>query len=459
MSAKNPKAFLNIARKTAPYRPVEERTSDYAEVEAPLPIEELVRQAERCMNCGIPFCHGIGCPLGNLIPDFNAAAARGDWRTAWELLSKTSPFPEFTSRVCPALCEGSCTAGLEFGSVAVRQIERRIVETAFENGWVNGGEPSKRSGRLISVVGSGPAGLAAADMLNRCGHKVTVYERNAKPGGLLRYGIPDFKLAKSVVDRRAKLMAESGIDFVCRTEIGSDVSARYLTGKRDALLLAVGTPTPRDLSIPGRELPGIYFALDFLAGENRVLDGELSEPPISAAGKRVLIIGGGDTGSDCAGTSFRQGAASVTQIEIMPKPPIERSASTPWPEWPYLLRTSSSHQEGVTRRWSLASKRFIARDGVLAGVEVEPVVWSFSDSGRPSRFEPETGKSEVIEADLILLAMGFLKSDRAATLAKFGLSESDSLFLAGDALNGPSLVVRAIADGRRIADQIDQRLQ
>lgn len=443
------RAFLEIERSDHLYRPIEQRRQDFNEVEYALPLDTLTHQATRCMNCGVPFCHGTGCPLGNLIPDFNHAVVEGDWATAWALLSSTSSFPEFTSRICPALCEGSCTAGPDFGAVNIRQIEKMIVETAWTNGWITPIHPV-RNGHSAAVIGSGPAGLAAAVTLHRQGYTVTVYEKNRYPGGLLRYGIPDFKLTKRVIDRRIRWMEQSGIQFVCDTQIGSDISGKYLAGKYDRLVIATGTPTARDLPIPGRELPGVHFALELLANQNRIIGVEIPSHPIDVAGKKVLVIGGGDTGSDCVGTSLRLGATSVTQIEIMPKPPVERSPSTPWPDWPYLLRTSSSHEEGCTRRWNLNSLKFLSDShGTLRGVEVVPVKWSFSKEGRPQKFDTTGKKSEIISCDLVFLALGFLKQDRAATFQHFGLDDSSTIQIVGDAANGPTLVVHAIADARR----------
>ena len=314
------------------YRPVELRRRDFDEVERTLSFDELKGQAERCMNCGIPFCHGTGCPLGNVIPEINAAAGAGNWEKAWNILASTSSFPEFTSRICPALCEGSCTDGINSEPVMIRQLEKAVTETAFRNGYVKPLIPKSRTGRRVAVIGAGPAGLAAAAALNYAGHEVTVYEKNATPGGLLRYGIPDFKLAKKIIDRRIKLMLEAGIGFELNTEVGRDVSGDYLARRHDAVVLAIGTPMARDLKIPGREAEGIHFALEFLQGQNRVIGRECAALPVCATGKRVVVIGGGDTGSDCVGTSVRQGAESILQIEIMPKPPVDRSPSTPWPE-------------------------------------------------------------------------------------------------------------------------------
>ena len=452
------KDFMNIERIAHVYRPAAERVRDYNEVEAPLTTQQLAEQSARCMGCGIPFCHGTGCPLGNLIPDFNEAVHKGDWKQAWDLLSSTSSFPEFTSRICPALCEGSCTEGLNLEPVMIRQIEKAIVETAFANGWVKPSVPAKRTGKKVIIAGAGPAGLAAAVLLNQAGHSVTVYEKNKFPGGLLRYGIPDFKLNKEIIERRMRILEESGIEFVLGTEIGTDVSAEYLRKRCDALLITCGTPVPRDLKIPGRELKGIHFALEFLQGQNRVNSGELPGLPVSAKGKRVLVIGGGDTGSDCVGTANRQGARSVTQIEIMPRPPEKRSESTPWPNWPYILRTSSSHEEGCVRRWDIQSRKFNGKNGSVESVDIVPVRWTLSPFGKPLKFEELADKAETIEADLVLLALGFLKLDRAAMLERLKLADMPEVFIAGDSANGPSLVVRAIVDGRKAAAQIDRYL-
>lgn len=452
------KDFMNIERIAHVYRPAAERVRDFNEVEAPLTAQQLAEQSARCMGCGIPFCHGAGCPLGNLVPDFNEAVHKGDWKQAWDLLSSTSSFPEFTSRICPALCEGSCTEGLNLEPVMIRQIEKAIVETAFANGWVTPAVPAKRTGKKVIIAGAGPAGLAAAVLLNQAGHSVTLYEKNKFPGGLLRYGIPDFKLNKEIIERRMRILEESGIEFVLGTEVGADVSAEYLRKRCDALLITCGTPVPRDLKIPGRELKGIHFALEFLQGQNRVNSGELSELPISAKGKRVLVIGGGDTGSDCVGTANRQGARSVTQIEIMPRPPEKRSDSTPWPNWPYMLRTSSSHEEGCVRRWDIQSRKFNGKNGSVASVDIIPVRWTLSPFGKPLKFEELADKAETIEADLVLLALGFLKLDRAAMLERLKLADMPEVFIAGDSANGPSLVVRAIVDGRKAAAQIDHYL-
>ena len=452
------------------YRPVEERTRDWREVERPLADGEIREQVARCMNCGQPFCHGAGCPLGNLVPDQNRAVAQGDWRRAWELLSRRSDFPEFTSRVCPALCEASCVHQLDEESVMVRQSEKRIVDTAFERGWVVPRPPAAENGRRAAVVGAGPAGLSAAVTLRRRGWAVTVFERRADIGGLLRYGIPCFKLDKALVDRRRAILEAEGVRFETGVEVGTDVSAAWLARRFDAVVLAIGTPAARDLPIPGRDLEGVHFALELLEGQNRFLTGELPAPPIDARGKKVLVIGGGDTGSDCVGTAIRQGAASVAQIEIMPRPPAERDPSTPWPLWPYMLRTSSSHLEGCERRWNLSSVRFVptteppnrqtAKPSV-AGVEVETVEWEFSPEGRPLRFHPVPGTRETIPADLVLLAMGFTGVPKDHPIvAQLGLAQTPrtalvsdparNIHCVGDCASGASLVVRALASGKSV---------
>ena len=440
------------------YRPLEERKSDWNEVERSLTDDELKEQTSRCMNCGQPFCHAYGCPLGNLVPDQNRAVAQGDWKRAYDLLSQNSDFPEFTSRICPALCEASCVHQLDEESVMVRQSEKRIIETAFNYGWVVPRPPTHENGKKVAIIGAGPAGLSAAVTLRRRGWAVTVYERRANIGGLLRYGIPCFKLDKALIERRRKILEAEGIRFVTGCEIGKDVSAEWLAKENDAVVVAIGTPAARDLKIPGRELKGVHLALELLEGQNRFLTEEIPEAPISAKGKKVLVIGGGDTGSDCVGTSIRQGAKSVTQIEIMPKPPDERDASTPWPLWPYMLRTSSSHKEGCDRRWNLNSLKFVGKDSV-EGVEVETVEWEFTPEGRPAKFHSVPGTKELIEADLVFLAMGFTgvpaenpivsqlklaQTPRTALVA----DPARNIFCVGDCASGASLVVRALASGK-----------
>ena len=439
------------------YRPVGERIGDFQEVERQFGWEEIAAQARRCHACGIPFCHGSGCPLGNVVPEFNAAVAAGRLERAWRILSETSLFPEFTCRVCPALCENACVCGIDGDPVMVRQCEKLIVETAFANGWVRP-VTAPDNGKTAAVIGGGPAGLYAAETLRRQGYGVTVFEAARRPGGLLRRGIPDFKLSKRVIDRRLAVMEQEGIRFVCDTTVGRDVSAAYLRRQYDLTVIAVGTPAARDLPIPGRELKGIHFALDFLRGQNGVNAGEMAETPISAAGKRVLVIGGGDTGSDCVGTAIRQHAAAVAQIEIMPKPPESRSESTPWPQWAYKLRTSSSHDEGCERRWSLASARFLGDGGAVTGVEVNRVQWEVSPSGKPLKFAPVPGTTEVIPADLVLLAMGFTGVGSSPLAEQLDLEltarnlfpahPAPDIWAAGDCSNGATLVVRAMADAK-----------
>lgn len=448
------------------YRPIEERRRDWDEVERPLAASACRERAQSCMACGLPFCHGLGCPLSNPIPETNAAVAAGDDALAYDLLAQSDPFPEFTSRVCPALCEGACTRGMDGGApVDIRALERHISDAAWAAGRVRPVPPARRNGRRVAVVGSGPAGLAAAARLNRAGVEVTVYERDRAPGGLLRYGIPDFKLDKRLIDRRVALLEAEGVRFVCGAEIGRDIAPEWLAKRHDAVLWAVGAGVPRDLAVPGRGLAGIAFALDFLTGQNRVLAGELPEAPISAKGRRVVVIGGGDTGSDCVGTAIRQGAVSVTQIEILPRPPEARSPSTPWPRWPWRLRTSSSHEEGGERLWSVESLAFEG-EGRVEGVRVRDVAWSLSPLGRPLSQRPVEGTARTIPADLVLLAMGFTGVPEGLLAA---LPRQERPYLraetagsphvaCGDCVTGPSLVVRALADARRTADALLARL-
>ena len=451
------------------YRPVAERVRDYQEVERRLPVETIREQAARCADCGIPFCHGAGCPLGNFIPDFNAAAAAGNWSEAYRLLARTSFFPEFTCRICPALCEGACCQGISGEPVMIRQCEKAVIETAFQRGLVRPVRPVARNGRRVAVAGSGPSGLFAAEALNRAGFAVTVYEAAHRPGGLLRYGIPDFKLDKRVIDRRLEIMKASGIEFITDTRIGRDISGTYLARRFDATVLAVGTPEARDLKIPGRELSGIHFALDFLRAQTRFNHGETAENPLDAKGRKVLIIGGGDTGSDCAGTAIRQGAAEVRQIEIMPRPPESRSPSTPWPQWPWMLRTSSSHLEGCGREWNLASDRFLGDDaGHVTGVDAHQVTGECSSEGRPLKPAPVAGSERVIECDMVLLALGFTGVPAEGLTKELELARTPRgalvsaperhLYALGDCANGASLVVRAMADAKKVTQKITEDL-
>jgi glutamate synthase (NADPH) small chain len=442
----DPKAFLNISRQEAGYRPIHERINDFSQVEQTLNSHERKLQASRCMDCGVPFCHWA-CPLGNKDPEFQDALYKGKWREAYKILTATNDFPEFTGRICPALCEKSCVLKLSCDEpVTIRENEASIAEAAFREGYIVPIQP-QRNGKKVAVIGAGPAGLSVAVRLNAKGYEVTIFDSKPMPGGLLRYGIPNFKLDKAVIDRRMDILEAEGITF----EMGKHVDVRELTGGFDAYAICTGTPTARDLQIPGRELKGIHLALDMLAQQNLILDGETfpKEELVNAKGKQVLVIGGGDTGSDCIGTSIRHGAVSVTQIEIMPQPPVGHNDATPWPQWPVVLKTTSSHEEGCTRRWSLASNRFIGKNGKVCGVEVEEVEWlPAKDGGRPT-MQP-TGKKEIIDADMVLLAMGFLKPEQP----KF----AENVFVAGDAANGASLVVRALADGRKVAQQIDTYL-
>lgn len=443
----NPKAFLTIPRQEAGYRPVHDRINDFGEVEQTLNTSERKQQASRCMDCGVPFCHWA-CPLGNRPPEFQDALYKGKWKEAYEILSQTNDFPEFTGRICPALCEKSCVLKLAIDApVTIREDEAAIIEAAFREGYIKP-RTYPRNGKKVAVVGSGPAGMAAANQLNRMGYEVTVFEKDEYVGGLLRFGIPNFKLNKAIIDRRAEIMEAEGITFKTSTPI----DVEHLPEGFDAYCICTGTPQARDLDIPGRDLKGIHFALEMLAQQNRVLGGQAfsKEERINAKGKHVLVIGGGDTGSDCIGTSNRQGAASITQIEIMPKPPVGHNPATPWPQWPVVLKTSSSHEEGCTRRWSLTSNRFIGtKDGRVCGVEVEEVEWIPSpDGGRPA-MRP-TGKKETLKADLVLLAMGFLKPQQPAF--------ASNVFVAGDAATGASLVVRCIAGGRKAAQDINAYL-
>ncbi len=443
----NPKAFLTVPRQDAGYRPIHERIADFGEVEQTLNTSDRRLQASRCMDCGVPFCHWA-CPLGNRPPEFQDAIYKGEWKMAYEILTATNDFPEFTGRICPALCEKSCVLKLSMNApVTIREDECSVIEAAFREGYV---QPRKfeRNGKKVAVIGSGPAGLAAANQLNHRGYEVTVYEKDEYPGGLLRFGIPNFKLQKTVIDRRIKVMQAEGITFKTNTP----VDVEKLPAGYDAYCICTGTPTARDLKVPGRDLKGVHFALELLSQQNRVLAGQTfsANERVTAKGKRVLVIGGGDTGSDCIGTSHRQGAVSVTQIEIMPKPPVGSNPNTPWPQWPVVLKTSSSHEEGCERRWLLTTNKFIGtKDNRVCGAEVEEVEWKPNpDGGRPIMVP--TGKKETIECEIVFLAMGFLRPEQP----KF----AENVFVAGDAATGASLVVRCIAGGRKAAQQIDAYL-
>lgn len=426
------------------------------------------------MDCGVPFCHW-NCPLGNRQPEWQDAVYKGNWREAYRILQETDDFPEFTGRVCPALCEKGCVLALSANAaVTIRNNEAAIIEKAFSEGYVTACPPRTRTGKRVAVIGSGPAGLACANQLNRKGHTVDVFEKDERIGGLLRLGIPDFKLNKGVIDRRLKLLEQEGISFVCNTPVGDDKKALSdMLGKYDAVCVAIGSGQPRDLQVEGRDLKGVYFALELLKQQNRLVAGDSVEPEqlIFAKGKRVLVIGGGDTGSDCVGTSIRQGATSVLQIEIMPKPPVDKNPETPWPNYPRILKTSTSHQEGCERRWSLDTVRFIGKNGVLKQVEVAPVTWQTGEDGRmvPRR----AAQTELLDVDLVFLAMGFVHPVYEGLVENLGVEldarhnvrvDADNrtsvpkVFAAGDASYGAGLVVRAIASGRKAAAAIDDYL-
>ncbi|MDR1038008.1 MAG: glutamate synthase subunit beta [Deltaproteobacteria bacterium] len=445
------------------YRPIAERIKDYRPVELRPAEGYLSEELRRCQDCGIPFCHAMGCPLHNVVPEINVEALHGRWESAlWKLL-ETSPFPEFTARVCPALCEGSCVQGLNGVPVPARLAEYEVSERGFENGWIRPLPPLRRTDVKVAVAGSGPAGLACAFALNRAGATVTVYERDRRPGGFLRYGIPDFKLDKRVIDRRIDLMVAEGVRFRMNVEAGTDISARLIENRYDALVIASGARKKRDLAIPGRELAGVMFATDYLSAQNRVNSAEeASLPPgFSAAGKRVLVIGGGDTGSDCVGTANRQGASEVSQFEIMPEPPAVRAPGNPWPQWPRVLRTSSSHEEGCRRRWNIDSLEFLPSESDpsrLGAVRCREVSWSATNGG-PPRPVPKPASEFTVRADLVLLAMGFTGPEETSLrlgglAAPPGGALEGKIYSCGDAARGPSLVVRAINDGLECAAKV-----
>ena len=470
----DPKGFMTVPRKDAGYRPLNDRIHDYGEVEQTLNEKDRALQASRCMDCGIPFCHW-GCPVGSKIPEWQDAIYRGRKDEAYFILHSTNSFPEITGRICPAPCEKSCVLAIHDEAVTIRENECATVEQAFEAGIVVANPPRVRTGKKVAVIGSGPAGLSAADLLNRVGHLVTVFEKNDAIGGLLRYGIPDFKLTKSVIDRRLELFVDEGIIFKTNVNVGVDILKEELFSEFDAVLLAVGAEQPRDLPIEGRDLEGVYFAMDFLIQQNKKVSGKLNngEVNILAKDKHVLVIGGGDTGSDCVGTSIRQKAKSVTQIEILPKPPEKRENYNPWPYWPNTLRTSSSHQEGCERRWSLSTKRFIGENGKLKQAEIVQVEWIKEKNGRYNMKEIP-GTTEIVDVELALLSMGFTQPVHTGLLDALGVEYDQrgnvkvndkkqtsiaKLFAAGDAEKGASLVVHAIEAGKVAAKNIDAFLQ
>ncbi len=465
--------FMEYQREVPDRRPVAERINDYFEVYQPYDEDRVRRQGARCMDCGVPFCH-TGCPLNNIIPDWNDLVYRGRWKEAIRVLHATNNFPEFTGRVCPAPCEAACVLGINEPPVSIKWIERTIIDHAFREGWIKPEPPEVKTGKRVAIVGSGPAGLAAAQQLARVGHSVTVFEKADRVGGLLRYGIPDFKMQKDLIDRRIEQMTAEGVRFQTRAHVGGNVPVEDLRKEFDAILLAGGAEQPRDLRVPGRELKGIHFAMDFLPQQNKrvagdpdvVVDPTRWKEPILATGKRVVIIGGGDTGADCLGTCIRQKAKSVTQLEIMPKPPEQRSERTPWPMWPYQLRVETSHEEGGVREWSVATTKFTGDEEgnvkLLHAVRVGP----------PPEFRPVPGSEFTIECDLVLLAMGFTGPVRNGMVERLGLeldkrgnvkaedhhSSVRGVFAAGDMRRGQSLVVYAIAEGRQAARAIDQWL-
>ncbi len=463
----DPTGFLKNDRHTPTRRPVDVRIRDWREVYEPFPAAAVHDQAARCMDCGIPFCHN-GCPLGNLIPEWNDLVRTDDWQEAIERLHATNNFPEFTGRLCPAPCESACVLGINEDSVTIKQIEVEIVDRAFAEGWVSPQPARERTGRRVAVVGSGPAGLAAAQQLTRAGHEVVVLERADRTGGLLRYGIPEFKMEKRVLERRLEQMRAEGTEFRTGVDVGVDVTVEQLREQYDAVVLAGGSTLGRDLPAPGRDLAGIHLAMEYLVPANRVQEGDLQRPPITAEGKHVVIIGGGDTGADCLGTVHRQGAASVTQLEIMPRPPEHRSDATPWPTWPLQYRTSSAHEEGGERLFSVNTQQFIGdADGRVTGIElidVEPV---------DGRFVPVEGTGRTLPADLVLLAMGFTGPQRTGLLEALGVdldgrgnvardsgwaTSVPGVYVAGDMGRGQSLIVWAIAEGRSAAAAVDRAL-
>ena len=468
----SPRGFLDFERQERAYAPADERLQNYDEFILPLSGPELARQGSRCIDCGIPYCHQ-GCPVDNIIPDWNELVSSDRWQEAIRVLHATNNFPDFTGRICPAPCEEACTLNLFGSPVTIKTIEHAIIERAWAERWIRPQIPVTRTGRAVAVVGSGPAGLACAQQLARAGHEVTVYEKNSKIGGLLRYGIPDFKLSKSVIDRRMSQMQAEGVEFRVNSHIGAAIPVERLTDEYEAVVLATGSEQPRDLAVPGRELDGVHFAMDFLTQQNRRLAGEPlnGTAPITAEGKRVTVIGGGDTGSDCVGTSNRQGAISVTQLELLPRPPEQPDKLLVWPSWPTRLRTSSSHEEGCERRWSVSTTAFVGTDRVerLHGVEVE---WT-RQNGAWHMHEVE-GSSFELETDLVLLAMGFLSPVRDGLLQALGVGLDNrgnvladttdyqtsvpGVFAAGDNRRGQSLVVWAIREGRQCARAVDQFL-
>jgi NAD(P)H-dependent glutamate synthase small subunit len=484
--------FIEYPREDAPKRPVAERVRDFREIEQSLPEAGLQRQAARCMDCGVPYCHSFGCPLANRIPDWNDMVFRGQWRRALDLLHATNNLPEVTGRICPATCEASCTLGINAPPVSIRQIELAIVERGWQEGWIVPQPASRRTGKRAVVVGSGPAGLAAAQQLARAGHDVVVYEKADRPGGILRYGIPDFKLEKWVLDRRIVQLRAEGVVFETRVEAGRDVSVNYLRRTFDAVVVAAGSRVPRDVRLPGRELRGVVLAMEYLTAQNRRVAGDVLESPLppfakegsggiapvddlTAAGRRVVVVGGGDTGADCVGTARRQGAAAITQIEILPEPPRERAPDNPWPHWPQILRTGTSHDEGCERLWGISTQEVLGdAAGRVRALRCAKVAWGPPDAAGRRSFEEVPGSAFELQADLVVFAMGFVHTEHSALVTDFGLelnpgaclltdadlmTSAPGVFAAGDCVLGARLIVTAIDQGRRAAAAADRWLR
>jgi len=467
------KAFLNLSRQEVGHRPVEERVHDFRELELPLSPEQIRQQAGRCADCGIPFCHGTGCPLKNCIPDFNELVYKDRWEEACRNLHSTNNFPEITGRICPAPCEASCTLALNDEPVLIRHIEYKIVERGFEQGWIKPLPPATKTGKRVAVIGSGPAGLAAAQQLARAGHGVVVFEKNEQLGGLLRYGIPDFKLEKHIIERRLEQLRAEGVEFQTGICAGEDISVHYLEKMFDCLCLTMGAGQPRDLGVQGREYENVMFAMEYLTGQNRLGSGELTDESelVTAKGKTVIVVGGGDTGSDCVGTARRQGARKIYQLEILPKPPDERPADTLWPMWPRIMRTSSSQEEGCERWWGVMTKKFSGYETRVAKLHGCKVEWERKSDGW--KINEVAGSEFVLDTDLVLLAMGFVHVAHDGLVKKLGLELDGSgnlkvdgyqtsrpwVFAAGDSVSGASLVVRAINSGRESAAAIDKWLR
>jgi glutamate synthase (NADPH) small chain len=482
-----PTGFIEFTRELPGKKPVAERLKNYSEFIDRFSEQNLTKQAARCMNCGVPFCHSnTGCPLGNVIPEFNDAVYRKSWKEAYDILTSTNNFPEFTGRICPAPCESACVLGINQPPVTIEEIEKHIIEIAFDKGFVQPRKPNVRTGKKVAVIGSGPAGLAAAAQLNYAGHLVTVFERDDAAGGLLRYGIPDFKLEKWTIDRRIDVMQQEGIEFRYNANVGVNVNINELLNEYHAIVLSGGSTAPRDLPVPGRNLKGVYFAMQFLKQQNKrnakkdplanaTIESNILKEEVLASGKNVVVIGGGDTGSDCVGTSNRHGATTVTQFELMPKPPGDRTTFMPWPTYPMVLKTSSSHDEGCERQWAVATKEFIGDDkGNLKALKIVDLEWKFSDDQRPSRFEEVAGSEREIPCELAFLAMGFVHPQHEGVLDEIEVEYDErgnvkaaersyqtnipKIFAAGDMRRGQSLVVWAISEGRECARKVDEFL-